>query len=94
MTPSRTEQAARNNAIWCDTVCRTHGTPGEFSDALWLNRHPMPRFYSNAVTLSDQQAAAAQLAHLRALVPCLASSLAVYSGGNWPLRGAYAGAPL
>jgi len=28
------------------------------------------------------------------LVPCLASSLAVYSGGNWPLRGAYAGAPL
>jgi hypothetical protein len=68
MTPSRMAQAAHNNAIWCDTVCRTHGTPGEFSDTLWLNRHPVPRFYSNAVTLSDQQAAAAQLAHLRALV--------------------------
>jgi hypothetical protein len=68
MTPSRMGQAARNNAIWCDTVCRTHGIPGEFSDALWLNRHPVPRFYSNAVTLADQQATVAQLAHLRALV--------------------------
>src|SRR4029453_17297301 len=28
------------------------------------------------------------------LVPCLASSLAVYSRGNCPTRGAYAGAPL
>ena len=68
MTPSRMAQAARNNALWCDTVCRTHGIPGEFSDALWLNRHPVPRFYSNAVTLADPHAAAAQLAHLRALV--------------------------
>ena len=79
MTPSRTEQAARNNAIWCDTVCRTHGTPGEFYDALWMNRHPVPRFYSNVVTLSDQQAAATQLAHLRALV---ASGLP----GSWSVK--------
>ena len=28
------------------------------------------------------------------LVPCLASSLAVYSRGNGRLRGVYAGAPL
>jgi hypothetical protein len=68
MTPSRVEQAARNNAIWCDTVCRAHGVPGEFHDALWINRHTVPRFYSNAVTLSDGRAKAAQLAHLQALL--------------------------
>ena len=68
MTPSRIEQAARNNAIWCDTVCRAHDTPGEFHDEVWLNRHPVPRFYSNAVTLSDQRAAATQLAHIQALI--------------------------
>ena len=52
--------AARNNAVWCDTVCRAHGRPGEFLPGLWLNRHQAPRFYPNAVTLaasSDEAAA-------------------------------------
>ena len=68
MTYARVEQAARNNAVWCETVCRVHGTPGEFYDVLWLNRHPVPRFYPNVVTLSTQGGTAAQLAHIRALV--------------------------
>jgi len=68
MISSRVEQAARHNAVWCETVCRAHGTPGEFHDALWLNRHPVPRFYPNVVTLSTQDGTAAQLAHIRALV--------------------------
>src|SRR6266478_3834742 len=68
MTSSRVEQAARNNAVWCETVCRVHGTPGEFHDALWLNRHPVPRFYPNVVTLSTQDGTAAQLANIQALV--------------------------
>jgi hypothetical protein len=68
MTLSQTEQAARNNAVWCDTVCRAHGIPGEFHDSLWMNRHPVPRFYSNAVTLSDQRNATVQLAHIEALL--------------------------
>jgi hypothetical protein len=75
-------QAARNNAIWCDTVCRTHGIPGEFSDASWLNRHPVPRFYSNAIMLADQQAAATQLAHLRAL-------LAAGPPGRWSVKDSF-----
>ena len=54
MTYARVEQAARNNAVWCETVCRVHGTPGEFYNVLWLNRHPVPRFYPNVVTLSTQ----------------------------------------
>ena len=45
--------AARNNARWCDTVCRAHGNPGEFHDDIWLNRHRVPRFYPNAGTLAE-----------------------------------------
>jgi hypothetical protein len=67
MTDPRVEKAARNNAGWCDTVCRAHGTSGEFHDALWLNRHPAPRFYPNVVTLA-QDRTAAQLAQIQALV--------------------------
>ena len=46
--------AARNNARWCDTVCRAHGYPGEFHDDIWLNRHRVPRFYPNAGTLAER----------------------------------------
>ena len=51
-------QAAHNNAVWCDTMCRAHGVPGEFVEGLWFNRHQTPPFYPNAVTLTpttDQQ---------------------------------------
>ncbi len=69
MVLTHVEQAARNNAIWCDAVCRAHDIPGEFYDAIWINWHPAPRFYSNAVTLSyEQDAAAQQLAFIRALL--------------------------
>lgn len=60
MAPS-VEQAAANNAFWCDAVCRAHGLPGEVHDGLWLNRHRVPRFYPNAVTLSESQETATQL---------------------------------
>ena len=66
MTSSRAQKAARNNAKWCDTLCRAHGASGEFHDALWLNRHTVPRFYPNVVTLT--QDGAAQLANIQALV--------------------------
>jgi hypothetical protein len=45
--------AARNNAEWCDAVCRAHGHPGEFHDDIWISRHPVPRFYPNAGTLAE-----------------------------------------
>lgn len=50
---SRVHLAARNNAAWCDTVCRAHGAPGEFRDSLWLNLRAVPAFYPNAVTLAE-----------------------------------------
>jgi hypothetical protein len=57
MTTSEAALCARNNALWCDAVCRAHGLPGEFLAGLWLNRRPVPRFYSNAVTLSPKDPA-------------------------------------
>jgi hypothetical protein len=45
-------RAVRNNAEWCDIVCRAHGSPGEFSDGMWINRGIVPRFYPNAQTLA------------------------------------------
>jgi hypothetical protein len=75
---SKVEQAARNNAILCDTMCRAHGTSGEFHEAVWLNRHPVPRFYPNLVTLSGLGYTAMQLAHVQDLVTSsLPSSWAV-----------------
>ena len=65
---TQVEQAARNNALWCDTVCRAHGIPGEFHDSVWLNRRQVPRFYPNAVTLSSTQGAAEQLTHIQDLM--------------------------
>lgn len=47
------ERAARNNARWCDAVCRAHQRPGEFSPAIWINRHEVPPFYPNAITLTQ-----------------------------------------
>jgi hypothetical protein len=67
MPSSRVEQAVRHNAVWCEAIYRVHGTPGEFHDTLWLNRHPVPCFYPNVVTLS-QDGTAAQLAQIQALV--------------------------
>ena len=51
---TRIKQAIRNNAQWCDLVCRAHGRPGEFLDDIWINRAPLPRFYPNAQTLSER----------------------------------------
>lgn len=62
----RWTRAARNNAEWCDAVCRAHGRPGRFDDRLWLNVAPVPAFYPNVVTLTAEGAEAAleALSHL------------------------------
>ncbi len=78
LTSARAEQAAHNNARWCDTICRTHGSPGEFLDDLWLCRRATPRFYPNVVTLSRTRGSAAQLAHIQELMAAeIASGWAV-----------------
>jgi hypothetical protein len=43
---------ARNNAELCDSVCYSHGVPGQFSADGWLQPRDGPAYYPNAVTLS------------------------------------------
>lgn len=47
------DAAVRNNAAWCDLVCTSVGAPGAFAPDLYVNVDDVPRFYPNAVTLSD-----------------------------------------
>jgi len=48
-----TVDAARNNARWCNAVCFAHDKSGRFLEHMWVNAEAVPRFYPNAVTLSD-----------------------------------------
>jgi hypothetical protein len=48
-----TVDAARNNARWCNAVCFAHGKSGRFLEHMWVNAEAVPRFYPNAITLSD-----------------------------------------
>ncbi|MEU7835791.1 hypothetical protein [Nonomuraea sp. NPDC049129] len=54
MTDDRLLEAARNNAEWCDAVCRSHGSPGTFSALSWTNAGVTPTYYPDAVALSPE----------------------------------------
>jgi hypothetical protein len=82
MKPTRLELAAENNAIWCDTICRTHGAPGEFQPGLWLNRHPTPRYYPNAVTLAGAE-------HLEEQVNLIRQLLGVGLPSGWGVKDSF-----
>ncbi len=43
--------AARNNAEWCDAVCRSHGARTQFRDDAWTTPTRSPTYYPDAVTL-------------------------------------------
>lgn len=44
--------AARNNALWCDAVCRSHGLRTTLDDTLWSSATRTPPYYPDAVTLA------------------------------------------
>jgi hypothetical protein len=44
--------AVRDNAHWCDAVCRAHGLPCEFAADAWTSARRTPRYYPDAVSLS------------------------------------------
>ena len=44
--------AARNNAEWCDLVCRSRGLGTRWEKTAWKSQSRSPRFYPDAVTLS------------------------------------------
>jgi hypothetical protein len=44
--------AARNNALWCDAVARSHGVACTVDDVAWTASTRTPPYYPDAVTLS------------------------------------------
>lgn len=48
----RAATAARNNALWCDAVCRAHGIRTSLTGELWSSASRTPPYYPDAVTLS------------------------------------------
>ncbi|MEW1953009.1 hypothetical protein [Terrabacter sp. NPDC080008] len=44
--------AARNNALWCDAVARSHGVTTSLDEAAWTAATRTPPYYPDAVTLS------------------------------------------
>jgi len=77
---ARVQQAALNNASWCDAVCSAHQAPGCFDAGLWWNSGPVPRFYPNAVTLEEQPA------HLQARLAALA---ATHDAALWSVKDSF-----
>jgi hypothetical protein len=45
--------AARNNALWCDVVARSHGVMCTLDDDAWTAATRTPPYYPDAVTLSE-----------------------------------------
>ncbi len=43
--------AARNNAAWCDAVCRASGGTTELAHGLWRNASPSPPYFPNVITV-------------------------------------------
>ncbi|MEU8774332.1 hypothetical protein [Streptomyces sp. NPDC048606] len=61
--------AARNNALWCDAVCRTHGLRPSFSAEAWTSSARTPPLYPDAVTLAPTSTVEAVRAGIDTAVP-------------------------
>jgi hypothetical protein len=51
VTDADIAMAARNNAEWCEAVCRARGVPGRFTEHLWVNEQRTPPYYPSIITL-------------------------------------------
>ncbi|MEV6952474.1 hypothetical protein [Streptomyces sp. NPDC051183] len=54
--------AARNNAEWCDAVCRGHALRPEFAPDAWTSARRTPPYYPDAVSLTRDASADALVA--------------------------------
>jgi hypothetical protein len=61
--------AARNNAEWCDILCRTHGISGRFDADAWVAPRRTPPFYPDAVTLDPAANEASILERIDTVAP-------------------------
>ncbi len=62
--------AARNNAEWCDAVCRSHGARTQFDDDAWTSPTRTPIYYPDAVTLVADLSVPDLLARVDASAGC------------------------
>ena len=63
---ARLTWAVRNNANWCDLVCRSHRVGTSFRPELWATAERAPQFSPDAVTLQEH---AAEQSILHAIAP-------------------------
>jgi hypothetical protein len=61
--------AARNNAEWCDTMCRARGVIGTFEADLWSSSRRTPRYYPDAITLARSVAIDSVLTRIDTATP-------------------------
>src|ERR1700676_962294 len=61
----------RNNAEFCDRICRSHAVPGVFEPSLWIQEKRGPAFYPNVITLTRNSILeqTARISTLRTLRP-------------------------
>lgn len=59
-----TVAAARNNADWCDLVCRTYGLVTTFHADAWVTATRAPTAYPDAITLTRSAVADDLLARI------------------------------
>jgi hypothetical protein len=62
--------AARNNAEWCDVVCRSHGARTRFDDDAWTSPTRTPPYYPDAVTLVPDLSVPDLLSRIDAAAGC------------------------
>jgi hypothetical protein len=55
---ARLRWTVRNNAKWCDLVCRSHRIQTSFRPDLWATAERPPQFYPDAITLRARVAEA------------------------------------
>lgn len=61
--------AARNNADWCASVCRSHGIEGTFGERAWWSPRRTPPYYPDAITLRHDATPADFLAQIDTTAP-------------------------
>jgi hypothetical protein len=69
LQPALLRAAARNNADWCEAMCRAHGLRGEFRADAWTSPVRTPPYYPDAVTLSEHADAGELLARVDVRTP-------------------------
>jgi hypothetical protein len=67
---ARLALAIRDNARWCDLVCRSQGIAGRFDPDAWVSPSRMPPLYPDAVTLRPDVAAPSLLGRIDASPGC------------------------